>query len=131
MLVSPVIARRLNHNRQYRIVVSYILVFGGLSVRVPSGFCFDGASIPRVLWRLFHPMQPRFLAAALVHDWLYKIKGVHDWGHDMTRKEVDLLFYHMLRTDGVSLVKAQAMYRGVRAGGWLSFRKKSAEFTEV
>ena len=41
-------------------------------IRVRNGFVYDGASIPRLLWRLCgHPLEAPRIAAALAHDWLY------------------------------------------------------------
>jgi len=131
MLNSPVFKRKKDSKAFQVLIISYIEIFRGLRLFVPDGFCWDGASIPRVLWRLYgHPLTNKYQAAAVVHDWLYKIKGEYDWGYSMTRKEVDQLFYHMLRADGVGFIKARMLYRGVRAGGWMSFRKKSPTFTE-
>ena len=40
---------------------------------IKAGFVFDGASIPRFLWRLCgHPLEAPRIAAALIHDWLYR-----------------------------------------------------------
>jgi hypothetical protein len=138
MLTSPVIKRRKESDRQYVLVVSYILptYYSNSNdkeyrLTVPAGFVFDGASIPRFFWRIAgHPMLPRYIAAAVVHDYLYGLLGPYDNGYEMTRKEADLLFYDMLRTDGVSWLKANEMYYAVRAGGWKGFRKKYNRYTE-
>ena len=97
MLNSPVFKRKKDSKAFQVLIISYIEIFRGLRLFVPDGFCWDGASIPRVLWRLYgHPLTNKYQAAAVVHDWLYKIKGEYDRGYSMTRKEVDQLFYHML-----------------------------------
>lgn len=37
--------------------------------KIPKGYCFDGATIPRLFWRLIGaPTDNEFLVAALVHD---------------------------------------------------------------
>lgn len=42
------------------------------TVTVKEGFVFDGASIPRFLWRVCgHPFEVPRVAAGLLHDWLY------------------------------------------------------------
>ena len=47
-------------------------IVGGGILTVPAGFLYDGASIPAAFWQLtFSPYDPRILAGALVHDWLY------------------------------------------------------------
>jgi len=36
---------------------------------IPKGYCYDGASIPRLFWRIIGPNSDnRFLIPALVHD---------------------------------------------------------------
>lgn len=36
---------------------------------IPEGYCWDGASIPRALWRLIGPKtDQRFLIPSLIHD---------------------------------------------------------------
>ena len=38
---------------------------------IPKGFCFDGASIPRIFWRVIGaPTDNIFLIASMVHDQL-------------------------------------------------------------
>lgn len=38
---------------------------------IPKGFCYDGASIPRIFWRLIGANTDNsFLIPALIHDWL-------------------------------------------------------------
>ena len=38
---------------------------------IPKGYCFDGASIPRLFWRIIGaPTDNSFLIAAMVHDTL-------------------------------------------------------------
>ena len=39
------------------------------SFRIPKGYCYDGASIPRLFWRVIGPgTDNRFLIPALIHD---------------------------------------------------------------
>jgi len=77
-------------------------------IKIPKGFKFDGASIPRFLWIFIgHPFSPRFIEASLVHDYLC-IKGYD-------RKSADRKFKELLKRAGVSSWKATAMYNAVRA----------------
>ena len=62
---------------------------------IQPGFEFDGASIPRALWRLCgHPMEAPRIAAALIHDWLYRAqvldRGVADEIFNILCKEVGM-----------------------------------------
>ena len=83
-------------------------------VHVPADFLFDGASIPRILWEeIGSPFQPRFMAPALVHDWIYRAEDHCGF----SRKEADKLFKKLLLANGVDEDLAKSMYAGVRIGG--------------
>lgn len=83
------------------------LIYEGL-----PGFRTDGASIPRLFWRLIGcPLRGRYAPAAIIHDLLYATKCV-------SRKVADLIFREMLLALGLAKAKVWAMYNAVRAGGW-------------
>lgn len=84
---------------------------------VPHGFITDGASVPRFFWWLCPPMQPCYLAAAVLHDYLYSTKPVD-------RKVADLTFYRVMIEDGEQMWRAYVMYRAVRWFGWIAWRRK-------
>ena len=79
---------------------------------IPAGFKTDLASIPRIVWPIMAPAHSSLIRPAIVHDWFYRMTC------DFDRKQTDLIFYHMLRNDGVSLFKASIMYYAVRLFGW-------------
>ncbi len=84
-------------------------------VTVKPGAITDGASIPRVFWRLIGgPFSGRYIGAALIHDQLYVTQG---YGGMFTRKEVDQIFHRAMLSLGVSRWRAQLMYWAVRTGG--------------
>ena len=57
---------------RWRLTEDYAGEICGYQFVVPCGFITDGASIPRILWRLCgHPLSTKRFPAALVHDWLY------------------------------------------------------------
>jgi len=83
----------------------------GKTVTVKAGFCFDGASIPQAVWSMIgHPMTPKFIPAALLHDALYA-------SHAMPRDEADAIFRDLLNQSGVGYLKRAAMARAVQAFG--------------
>lgn len=86
---------------------------------VPKGTQTDGASIPRILWRVCgHPLEaPRCYAAAL-HDWLYG-GGVKD----VTRAQADRCYYLLLRHFGTPMWKAKMEYWALRMFGWTHWLK--------
>ena len=79
---------------------------------IPANFETDLASIPKIAWPIMAPAHSSLIRAAIVHDWFYRKTC------DFTRQETDLIFYHILRNDGVSVVRASIMYYAVRWFGW-------------
>ena len=79
-------------------------------VNIPAGFSFDGATIPFGLTALLPRAHSDYLAAALVHDWLY----AHG---QTTRKAADAIFHKALIDLQVSRPLACAMWVAVRIGG--------------
>lgn len=82
-------------------------------VRIPEGFVFDGASIPRVAWSLIGaPFEPDFIVAACVHDWYCdRTRSAHDY---QARVIGDAVFFKLLSDAGVPLWRRTAMYAAVR-----------------
>ncbi len=77
-------------------------------IAVPSGFCFDGASIPWIAEPItFSPFHPKVMQAAMVHDLLYASGA-------FSRRDADRLFWAMLRANGVRPITAWLMFAAVR-----------------
>lgn len=89
--------------------------FNYREITVPSGFTFDGASIPLGLRWLFPHGGAKF-AAACLHDYCYQT-GIVD------RITSDKYFLEVMLENGVNKWKAKAMYLGVRSGGWVTWNK--------
>jgi hypothetical protein len=79
---------------------------------IPRYFETDLASIPKIAWPIMAPSHSSLIRPAIVHDWFYRKTCEFD------RKQTDLIFYHMLRNDGVSNFRASVMYYAVRWFGW-------------
>lgn len=80
---------------------------------VPVGFATDGASIPPLCWLLVgHPYSPSSLRAAILHDWMCRVRG-----HGYSSTRVHRIFYHALRADGVAWARATAMWLAVHLFG--------------
>ena len=93
-----------------------------LVITVPAGFENDLASIPNLLtWAI--PVNGKHRWSAVIHDWLYFNKGILGERQQFTRKECDLIFLEGMKVMGVSWWKRSSMYRGVRAGGWVAWKK--------
>jgi hypothetical protein len=89
---------------------------------VPEGSVTDWASIPE----LIRPLLPNTYGkrAAVVHDYLYRTLGL---GGLYDRKRCDEIFLEALKVLGVPWRIRQALYTGVRIGGWVPWSKVQKE----
>jgi hypothetical protein len=81
-------------------------------VRIREGFWFDGASKPAWLWNIPFcgtPWDADSLPAAVTHDILCATRA-------MPRQRADLVFFELLRANGVCNARAWTFYQAVRAG---------------
>lgn len=84
------------------------------SVRIPAGYTFDGASIPRPLWSLIGaPFSPDLILAACVHDWYCDHARCY---HE--RLIGDAVFFKLLADSGVPYWRRAVLYSAVRAYAW-------------
>lgn len=91
----------------------------GEAITTPKGFVTDLASIPRPLRWVFtgHGASRE---PATVHDKLYR-------DFHQPRKEADEVFREALKVAGMNWAGRQAMYAGVRSGGWLHYAKRGKQ----
>ena len=91
---------------------------------VRKGFVFDGASIPRFLWRLCgHPLEAPRIAAALAHDWLYA-------SHACDRETADAIYLKICRMVGISWFCRTVEYRALRIFGDVAWRSHGPDDQE-
>ena len=116
--------------RRYRLLTSFEYrigsVYGDEFVRVMEGFETDFASIPRLLWWLWPPMGGDYDGAALIHDCLYKTGYVsrnNGTTRTIQRNEADLIMLEGMAVSDTPLPTRRAIYRGVRLGGFIAWRK--------
>lgn len=77
----------------------------------PINAIIDGASIPKMFWRVIgSPFVGRYRRASVIHD-VYCVTKSRPY------KQVHKMFYEAMRVDGVSWLKAKTMYYAVKIGG--------------
>ena len=85
---------------------------GGEKHLAPSEFETDGASIPRLLWRVIgHPLHQDHIAAAVIHDVLWKQALIGK----VSFRHANWVFLDALRTLGVWGWRRWAMWLAVAA----------------
>lgn len=82
---------------------------------VPRGFKTDLASIPRLFWS-FYPPFGDYMNAAVIHDFLYKKL--------FPKKQADLIFYRIMKEDGVGALTRIIFYYAVKYFGGKDYRPK-------
>jgi len=94
--------------------------WGKWLIRVKAGYETDGASIPRLAWRVVgHPFE-EYEAAAVVHDILY------DSEH-FSRALADECFRDLMRAVGIGAIRRSVIYRAVRMFGGPTWVKHTPE----
>ena len=90
--------------------------YRGTTYKVPTGFVYNGANIPRLFWTLLglHPWHPKVIRAALFHDYMYD-KGLKVIG--------DKGFKSLLKLDGCNWFQYMACYWAVRLFGGRHVKK--------
>ena len=90
---------------------------------VPTDFETDGASVPRMFWRMMPPMS-EYTRIAVCHDYFYRFKGVCTWFFEgstvetkITKARADEIFRDGMKYLEVTAWKIPVMYRAVRIGG--------------
>ena len=117
---------QLKSGREWEVIEDYTYhLRSNTRITVCKGFVYDGASIPRVFWRFIGPPAAgKYAHAALLHDWLY-VRQV--WFKNgkftrITRKEADDIMLMVMKEDGVSWWRRNAIHRAVRLGGGRAWR---------
>lgn len=108
----------------------FVVQIGWRVCLAPKGMATDGASIPRVFWRLIgSPWTGKYRRPAIFHDAGYKgllqIKSVDGDAVDvrLTRDETDGLFLALMQAEGANWFLRQTIYRAVRVCGWASWQE--------
>ena len=84
---------------------------------IPKGFKTDLASIPRFFWPIAAPHDYKNIAPAVIHDYQYTCPN------NLTRKQIDSIFYSSLIDNRVNPVVAYGFWLAVRIGGSSHFSK--------
>ena len=112
---------------RWRLVRAYVYADRGTVLRVPAGFTFDLASVPRAAWVAIAPFELS-IVAPLLHDALYRHGGAlpRSWCtpyRTYTRGEADALFRRVMEREGIGWWRRWSAYAAVRAFGRGSWRE--------
>jgi hypothetical protein len=105
---------------QRELLEDFVAEWRGWKITAKAGFKTDGASIPRLFWRVVGHPWGHFLPAAVFHDLLYETER-------FPRPQADRCFLDLLEALDVPWVQRHAMYASVRLGGGVSWTRHSDE----
>jgi len=91
----------------------------GEEVIVTKGLRTDLASTPRIVWNIFPPFG-LYIGAAIVHDALYTRQT-------FDRAKSDGIFLEAMKTEDVSWLTRQIIYRAVRIFGGFAWHQHAKE----
>lgn len=108
---------------------------GNVWYTVPAPMLFDGASIPRIFWRVLGaPLDDLFRIGALLHDACYKgvVKAVHDqYGEvPVERDEADDLMALLNQWNGTPMWKVRAMWETLQLCGGPAWKKQHLRYRD-
>lgn len=133
--IGPMSIRLLDDG--YRVSISrgtgISLMIDGIiqTIKVPSRFTSDGASIPQCMWWLCgSPLTGKYRRAAIIHDAIYSQQFKVEFPNGIietkrfNRKTADRIFYKAMIFDGCNRFRAYVKYLAVRAFGGAHFNKE-------
>lgn len=119
--------------RHYPLCCDPLVAFDKIIIQIPSGFKFNGASVP-FPWLMaclslgvFRPMGILF-TASIVHDYAYQYGNLPLLAdntvteHEVSRSVADELFRNTIKTVNQAPIAAWIAWIAVRLGGWTNWR---------
>jgi len=113
--------------RKWKIEREWKFELDGTKFKVPKGFVFDGASVPKYFRSWLSPMGV-LLIAGLIHDYGYKhARLMYDKKDSIhapkqTQKEFDVIFRDVAIADNGFKFINWIAYIALRLGGWWAWR---------
>lgn len=102
--------------------------YGDIEIIVPKGFDTDFASVPGdIILPGLVPKVGRLAAAAVVHDWLYRVCGDQS-GYHFDRKECDKIFRLAMDDLNVYWWRRWIAWAGVRVGGLRIWNRRCKDY---
>ncbi len=105
-------------------VIDDFIIFSNGKLTIMQGYAWDGPSGPAI-------DTTNFMRGSLVHDALYQLlenRLITAVDHEEFRKLADTVLYIICLQDGMSRIRANWVYYGVRTGGWFAAREKKATY---
>jgi hypothetical protein len=114
------------------------ILINGILFAFLAGGCMrtDYGSIPRLLWRMYNPIDIRYQAAFLLHDFLFRAGAPFAYANDAMRECVAVRMKSMIKTTNPVLkaiqernadFQAVVLWSAVSGFGMSAYRKNSEQ----
>lgn len=132
--------------RELLLLYSSRIRVGDWIYALPSGLLSDGASIPRVLWRIAPPIAGTYRPGSVWHDGGYKgllLRWRAEEGSDRAEVDwprvevvanqstVDWLFHILMLWNGTPRVQSWLFYKAVRFFGFIAWNNEHRKYSLV
>jgi hypothetical protein len=122
--ISDPVCRPHGNTDYIELAQDWCFLWDGVEYWIPTGYWYDGASIPRPFWPVIgSPFHPDYWIA-VAHDWLYLT-------HLTTRKDADEILYQLLRQKKVGTIKAHIIWGAVRSGAAWAWKNNVKDTIEL
>jgi len=133
--ICPLDFRDPLHRKEVVLAHAWAAAVGDTTYTAPQWLMSDGASIPRILWRLCPPLFELHRPGAVLHDAAYKgvlLAGDAECSaRDVGKKEADTLLLYLCVFNGMPKWKAKAIYWGVHRFGGIAWRKEHKKYQNL
>ena len=122
MVLKPLILKDLGDGRDFMLQEDFTVLCDDHTYTAPKDSVTDGASVPRLLWRVVgSPFTGKYRGPAVIHDACYRqtctIDHIPITLNPISRKDADRVFLNMMKDAGVGWFRRHAIHLGVRCGG--------------
>ena len=124
MLIEPLHVERGPRPGTWRLTARLVYRDRELGeIIVPAGFVSDLESVPGWLPVAYVLLREAAPEAGVLHDWLYWTQRTG--GREITQADADRVLYEAALATGTPPWRAWALWLGVRAGGWVVWRRRA------
>lgn len=109
-ILSPVCIESI-FDYHYKTCASIFFTINERQFYIPVGFETDFSNMPSLALNVAGAFHATTIAPIIIHDWFYRKTC------DFTRLQTDLIFYYMLKNQGLSGFRASIAYKTVRLFG--------------
>ena len=104
MFTEEIYIKTTTNHKTMELTKQAVFIYDKEKIKIPEGFIWDGASLPRAVWSIIgSPFVGKYQKASLIHDYMCNNKS------EYTLKYANKVFYTTMIAYGVNKSKAKIM----------------------